>query len=72
MEPKFDIDVQLIGEDGNAYNLMGIVTKEMRRAKDDEGKQICTPEDINLFLKEATESDYDHLLQTCMKWVNVS
>ncbi len=72
MSPKFDIDVTLVGEDGNAFNLMGIVTREMKRAKDENGEKICTQDDINLFLKEATETDYDHLLMTCMKWVNVS
>ena len=72
MSPRFDIDVTLIGQDGNAFNLMGIVSREMREAKDDAGERICTKEDIDMFLKEAMSSDYDHLLQTCMKWVNVS
>ncbi len=72
MEPRFDIDVKLIGQDGNAFNLMGIVSREMKRAKDPEGEKMCTQDDVNQFIKEATESDYDHLLSTCMKWVNVS
>ncbi len=72
MEPKFDIDVTLVGTDGNAFSLMGIVSREMRRAKDSDGKKMCTQEDIDAFHKEATASDYDHLLITCMKWVNVS
>ena len=64
MEPKYDITVQLSGEDGNAFNLMGIVNRALRNAD-------APQKDIDDFIKEATASDYDHLLQTCMKWVNV-
>jgi len=72
MEPKFDIEVQLTGKDGNAFNLMGLVSREMKRAKTEDGTKMCTQDDVNQFIKEATESDYDHLLSTCMKWVNVN
>lgn len=65
MEPKYgNIDVQLSGEDGNAFFILGKVQKALR------GKGI-PKEEIDLFLEEAMEGDYDHLLQTCMKWVNV-
>ncbi len=59
------IEVSLVGEDGNAYNILGIVRKAMRRAK--------LPQTvIDEFMAEATSGDYDHLLQTCMTWVKVS
>lgn len=64
MEPKFDIPVRLIGQDGNAFAIIGRVTRAMR----DNG---CTPEDVNTFLTEATSGDYDHLLRTVMATVVV-
>lgn len=60
-----DIDVQLTGEDGNAYAIMGSVRDALRRGGVDQAEQA-------LFLEEATAGDYDHLLRTCMAWVNVS
>ncbi len=66
MEPKYpDIEVQLTGQDGNAFNLMGIVNRALRKAD-------VSQEDQDLFIKEATAADYNHLLSTCMKWVNVN
>lgn len=62
--PKYDITVQLTGRDGNAFGILGTVAKELRRAK-------VSKEDIDLFYAEAMGGDYDHLLQTCMRWVNV-
>jgi hypothetical protein len=64
MEVKYpDVKVQLVGEDGNAFFILGKVGKALRRAgvPDDEVKQ---------FFDEAKSGDYDHLLQTCMKWVD--
>lgn len=62
---KFDIYVQLVGTNGNAFALMGKVVRGIRKAGG-------TKEDEEAFVKEATSSDYDHLLATCMEWVNVS
>jgi hypothetical protein len=61
---KYDIEVQLSGEDGNAFMVMGRVAKAMRRAGVDKAE-------IDKFYAEATSSDYDHLLQVCMEWVEV-
>jgi hypothetical protein len=59
-----DVTVKLVGEDGNAFFILGRVSKEMKRNK--------VPKDvINDFMKEAMEGDYNHLLRTCMKYVNV-
>lgn len=57
-----EVSVQLLGIDGNAFNVLGVVSKAMRRAG------VAKPE-IDEFMKEATSGDYDHLLQTVMKWV---
>jgi hypothetical protein len=59
-----DVTVKLVGEDGNAFFILGRVSKEMKRNK--------VPKDvINDFMKESMEGDYNHLLRTCMKYVNV-
>jgi hypothetical protein len=64
-EPKYpEITVKLTDEDGNAFAIMGRVTKAMRRAGLGE-------EAIKQFRTEATAGNYDHLLQTCMRWVEV-
>jgi hypothetical protein len=60
-----DIEVQLTGEDGNAFFILGSVQKALRRAGVDA-------EEVNAFYAEATSGDYDHLLQTCMEWVSVA
>lgn len=59
-----DIEVELIGGDGNAFAVLGSVQKAMRRAGVDKS-------DIDLYLKEAMSGDYDNLLRVTMSWVNV-
>lgn len=59
------IHVQLTGEDGNAYAIMGAVAKELRRGG-------VSKEEIEKYHEESTSGDYDNLLRTAMKWVNVS
>lgn len=59
------ITVKLSGTDGNAFAVMGAVTRAMRKAK--------VPEETRAeFISEATAGDYDHLLRTCMAWVVVN
>lgn len=63
--PKYpDITVQLTGEDGNAFSILGRVIRALKRGK-------VPQEEIEVFKKEATSGDYDHLLVTCMQWVDV-
>jgi len=65
MDVKYpDITVKLVGSDGNAFAVLGKVSGAMRRAN-------VPKEEIDAFQKEATSGDYDHLLVTCMKWVDV-
>lgn len=61
---KYDIEVQLLGQDGNAYNLIAIV----RRALIDAGVPDA---EIQEFITQATSGDYDNLLRVCMEWVEV-
>jgi hypothetical protein len=65
MSPKFpNVQVQLTGQDGNAFAILGKVKSAMRRAK-------VSKEDIDTFIKEATSGDYDHLIVTCINYVDV-
>jgi hypothetical protein len=58
-----EITVQLTNEDGNAFAIVGRVIRQLRR------NNVPLAE-IEAFRKECMVGDYDHLLQTCMKWVN--
>lgn len=62
---KYDIEVELIGNDGNAFSIMGAVSKALRRAG-------ATKEELDEYMKESMSGDYDNLLRTAMKWVNVA
>ena len=59
-----DITVQLSGQDGNGFFIVVRVGNALKMAG-------VSQSDITVFRNEATSGDYDHLLQTCMKWVNV-
>jgi hypothetical protein len=59
-----DISVKLIGEDGNAFSILGAVKRALRKAKVPEAE-------IDRFYKEATSGDYDQLLRTCATWISI-
>ena len=66
MEIKYpDIEVDLSGGDGNAFAIMGAVSKALRRAGVDKAER-------DAFMAEATSGDYDHVIQTAMAWVDVT
>lgn len=66
MSPKYpNIHVQLTGSNGNAFSVIGACLKAARSAK-------LKPAELDAFTKEAQSGDYDNLLQTCMKWFDVS
>jgi len=53
----------LVGEDGNAFNILGRARQALRLAgRGDEWAAFET---------EATAADYDHLLATVMDWFEV-
>ena len=65
MEPKYpDIRVSMVGEDGNAFAVLGRTIKALRAGG-------VSPEEIKAFTKEATGGDNDQLMQTVMRWVEV-
>lgn len=59
-----EIKVKLSGTDGNALAVIGRVRNALRKGG-------VSPEEIQKFLDDATGGDYDHLLGTCMRWVDV-
>ena len=66
MEPICkEVKVQLTGKNGNAYFIIGHVQRAMKKAK-------ISTETIAAFRNEAMAGDYDNLLRTCMKYVEVS
>lgn len=66
MEPKYpNVKVQLTGQNGNAFVVLGLVKKGLRRAG-------VSKEEQDAFFKEATAGDYNTVLMTAMRWVDVS
>ena len=64
-EPRYpNVTVHLVGEDGNAFAILGRVSKALRRAG-------VADSEVKAFMSEATAGDYDALLATCLRWVDV-
>lgn len=59
-----EIEVQLTGNDGNAFTILGLVRGALARG----GVHRI---ELDKFRDEAMSGDYDHLLVTCMNWVTV-
>ena len=59
-----EITVQLSGQDGNAFMILGLCKRAMERAH-------LSQEEIDQFMKEAMSGDYNHLLATTMAWFDV-
>ena len=66
MDTKYpNIHVRLTGQSGNAFFILGTVIRALK-------KNDVPKEEILKFEQEATSGNYNNLLQTCMKWVEVS
>lgn len=64
--PRYpEVEVELVGQDGNAFAILARVQGAMRRAG-------VPKADLDAFRDEATSGDYNHLLQTCTRWVSIS
>ena len=59
------VTVHLIGEDGNAFSIIGRTIKALRKAG-------ATAAERHAFITEVTSGDYNHVLQTVMQVVTVS
>ena len=56
--------VQLTGQDGNAFAVMGTVQKALKKAG-------YPKEEVDKYLEESMSGDYNNLLVVAQKWVNV-
>lgn len=61
--PKTNVKVKLVGQNGNAFAILGAVKNALERAG---FKDLA-----NEFMTEAMKGDYDHLLRTAMAYVEV-
>ena len=59
-----NVTVRLVGEDGNAMVIMGLVSQALKKAG-------ASKQEIATFRQECMSGDYDNLLRVCMEWVNV-
>jgi hypothetical protein len=60
-----EIEVELTGQDGNAYAIMGAVSKGLRSGG-------VSKEEIEQCMNEMMSGDYHNLLRVAMSWVAVS
>ena len=58
------VNVKLVGEDGNAFAIMARVIKGLKSAG-------VSAEEIAQYQQESMSGDYDNLLRTAMRWVSV-
>lgn len=66
MSTKYpEVEVQLSGNDGNAYAIMGAVQRALRRAE-------VPQHEIEQYLNQSMSGDYDNLLRVAMNWVSVA
>jgi hypothetical protein len=56
------VRVKLVGEDGNAFSILGRVSKALKRSGQ--------PEAAKEYLERATTGDYDHLLAVTLEYVD--
>jgi len=59
-----NITVKLTEKDGDALSILGTMKRALR-------KNGVSEEEMDKFQEEALSGNYDNLLITCMKWVNV-
>lgn len=62
--PETKPTVRLVGQDGNAFSIMGRIKHALKRAGADK-------EYIDEYLSKANSGNYDHLLVVSMEYVDV-
>ena len=60
-----EVKVQLVGQDGNAFAIMGRVMAALKAAG-------VPKAEIDEYYKQSTSGDYDNLLRTACEWVSVA
>lgn len=65
-QPKYpEVEVELVGQDGNAFAIMGRVSGALKKAG-------VPKDEVAEYMRESMSGDYDNLLRTAMKWVSVA
>jgi len=64
MEDPTKPTVKLTGIDGNAFSIMGVVSRALRNAG-------LPKEHIDKYIKESTSGDYNNLLVVAHKYANI-
>lgn len=65
MQVKYpEIEVQLTGNDGNAFAIMGAVSAALKRAK-------VNQLEIDQYINRSTSGDYENLLRVAASFVTV-
>jgi hypothetical protein len=59
-----EVQVELIGQDGNAFAILGSVKRALLKNGVDK-------EEVNVYLEAAMSGDYDNLLGTTARWVTI-
>jgi hypothetical protein len=59
-----EVWVNLIGQDGNAFYILGAVSRDLR-------KHGVPQAEVDKFVAAAKSAKYDDLLRTVMRWVTV-
>jgi len=59
-----EIEVELVGQNGNAFAILANVSKALKKGG-------VPKEEIDKYMDEAMAGDYNHLLRTTMEWVEV-
>jgi hypothetical protein len=62
---KYNVEVQLSGNDGNAFAIMAQVKHALKRAG-------ATPAELSQYQEESMSGDYDNLLRVAHDWVQVA
>lgn len=62
-------EVKLIGSDGNVFSIIGNAERAIKKFNKENPKEVIN---VTEFVNEAMSGDYDHAIQTVMKYCNVS
>jgi hypothetical protein len=62
---KYAVEVQLSGNDGNAFSIMASVKNALKKAG-------ASKEEIDQYISDSMAGDYDNLLRVAMEWVEVA
>lgn len=59
-----NVVVNLVGTSDNAFSIMGLTMRALRKAG-------ATEQEVKQYKEEATAGDYDELLRVTCEWVDV-